>query len=208
MKLSEKILYCRKRVGLSQEALAGQIGVSRQAVSKWETGEAEPEISKLRLLASTFNVTVDWLLNEDQPMSDQAMPTPIDKSEPKQSSNWVDAVPGMIGRLLRRYSWLFGVYLAVGGTLFTGIGALARTISISMFSGLNDRFPGGIGNFEGFDAQGDAIYSNFASINPVAMMGTFIMAFGILMIIAGIVLAIVLKKHRTMSHDGANEASS
>lgn len=38
MKLHEKILYCRKRAGLSQEALAESVGVSRQAVSKWETG--------------------------------------------------------------------------------------------------------------------------------------------------------------------------
>ena len=39
MTLSGKILYCRKRAGLSQEALAEKLGVSRQAVSKWETGE-------------------------------------------------------------------------------------------------------------------------------------------------------------------------
>lgn len=39
MKLPEKILYCRKRAGLSQEELAGRLGVSRQAVSKWETGD-------------------------------------------------------------------------------------------------------------------------------------------------------------------------
>ncbi len=38
MKLSEKIYLCRKRAGLSQEALAARLGVSRQAVSKWETG--------------------------------------------------------------------------------------------------------------------------------------------------------------------------
>lgn len=38
MKLQEKIYYCRKKSGLSQEALAEKIGVSRQAVSKWETG--------------------------------------------------------------------------------------------------------------------------------------------------------------------------
>lgn len=41
MKLSEKILYCRKRAGLSQEALAERLGVSRQAVSKWETGVSQ-----------------------------------------------------------------------------------------------------------------------------------------------------------------------
>lgn len=62
MKLSEKIYYCRKKAGKSQEALAEELGVSRQAVSKWETGEAEPEIKKLRLLAEVFGVTTDWLL--------------------------------------------------------------------------------------------------------------------------------------------------
>ncbi len=41
MTLSEKILYCRKRCALSQEALAEKIGVSRQAISKWETGVSQ-----------------------------------------------------------------------------------------------------------------------------------------------------------------------
>lgn len=56
MKLSQKILYCRKKAGLSQGALAEQLGVSRQAVSKWETAEAVPELSKLLLLAQAFGV--------------------------------------------------------------------------------------------------------------------------------------------------------
>ena len=38
MKLSDKIYHCRKKASLSQEALAERIGVSRQAISKWETG--------------------------------------------------------------------------------------------------------------------------------------------------------------------------
>ena len=40
MKLSDKIYHCRKKAGLSQEALAERIGVSRQAISKWETGDS------------------------------------------------------------------------------------------------------------------------------------------------------------------------
>ena len=52
MKLPEKILYCRKRAGLSQEALAERLGVSRQAVSKWETGEARSGAGCLRGLAA------------------------------------------------------------------------------------------------------------------------------------------------------------
>ena len=67
MKLQEKILYCRKKAGLSQESLAERMGVSRQAVSKWETGEALPETGKLALLAKTFGVTTDWLLSEEEP---------------------------------------------------------------------------------------------------------------------------------------------
>ena len=65
MNLSEKIQLCRKRAGLSQEALAEKLNVSRQAVSKWETGAAEPELSKLRALAAAFGVTADWLLSEE-----------------------------------------------------------------------------------------------------------------------------------------------
>lgn len=64
MKLNEKIYYCRKKAGMSQEVLAEHIGVSRQAISKWENSEAEPEIKKLRNLANVFNVTLDWFLSD------------------------------------------------------------------------------------------------------------------------------------------------
>ena len=59
MTLNEKIFQCRKRSGLSQEELAERLGVSRQAVSKWELGTAQPELDKLRLLAKTFGVSTD-----------------------------------------------------------------------------------------------------------------------------------------------------
>lgn len=70
MKFSEKILYCRKKAGLSQEALAEKLGISRQAVSKWETGEADPEMSKLRQLSEIFEVSADWLLSDSPPPAD------------------------------------------------------------------------------------------------------------------------------------------
>ena len=56
MKLSEKIYYCRKKAGLSQDALAEKLDVSRQAISKWENGEAVPETGKLPGLAKMFGV--------------------------------------------------------------------------------------------------------------------------------------------------------
>ena len=51
MKLHEKIYYYRKKAGLSQDALAEKLGVSRQAISKWETAESVPETGKLAALA-------------------------------------------------------------------------------------------------------------------------------------------------------------
>lgn len=72
MILQEKILYLRKKSGYSQESLAEKLGVSRQAVSKWENGDADPEIGKLRLLAQLFQVSTDWLLSEEEPVEREA----------------------------------------------------------------------------------------------------------------------------------------
>lgn len=65
MRLHEKIYELRKKEGLSQEALAEKLGVSRQSVSKWETGEATPEVSKLLSLSKLFGVTTDYLLDDE-----------------------------------------------------------------------------------------------------------------------------------------------
>lgn len=65
MTLHEKIYILRKKNGLSQEALAESLGVSRQSVSKWETGEATPEVNKLLSLSKLFGVTTDYLLNDE-----------------------------------------------------------------------------------------------------------------------------------------------
>ena len=62
--LSEKIYALRRQNGLSQERLAEKIGVSRQAISKWETGAATPELDKLRALCFCFGVTLDELTGD------------------------------------------------------------------------------------------------------------------------------------------------
>ena len=63
MKLNEKIWVCRKQAGLSQEALAEKIGVSRQAISKWENDVSCPDISLLAKLANTLYTTTDYILS-------------------------------------------------------------------------------------------------------------------------------------------------
>jgi len=63
--LGTKIREMRKGLGLSQEQLAGKIGVSRQAVTKWETDAGTPDVENLVELARLFGVTVDELLGND-----------------------------------------------------------------------------------------------------------------------------------------------
>ena len=223
MTLSGKILYCRKRAGLSQEALAEKLGVSRQAVSKWETGEAVPELSKLVLLAAAFGVTTDWLLSESEPEPEPVEPpasSAAGTAESAPGANWVESVPGVIGRLIRRYGWLYGVYTALTGLGLLVIGAIARGVSRSMersfFGAMDSMSPpfGGYGGFSDFgsafpsagsaiwyDSAGNIISSPFGSsgasagfTNPVAIVGTVVIVIGVLLLVAGIVLAVVLKK--------------
>ena len=63
--VSEKIYTLRRKSGLSQEQLAEIIGVSRQAISKWEGGLSVPESEKLIAISEYFNVTLDYLLKEN-----------------------------------------------------------------------------------------------------------------------------------------------
>lgn len=65
MTLGEKLLYLRKTKGLSQEQLASEVTVSRQAISKWELGESIPDTENIIQLTKTFDVSADFLLNEE-----------------------------------------------------------------------------------------------------------------------------------------------
>lgn len=63
---SEKILALRKTKDLTQEQLADQLNVSRQSISKWESGQAIPELEKIVALSDIFNVTTDYLLKPSE----------------------------------------------------------------------------------------------------------------------------------------------
>lgn len=65
MKLSENIKRIRKENNLSQEQFAEKIGVSRQAVSKWESGQSYPEMDKVLLICKLYNYNIDELMNEN-----------------------------------------------------------------------------------------------------------------------------------------------
>ena len=71
--IGTKISFCRKKAGLSQEALATRLNISRQAVSRWETGEAVPDTEKIVQLSRLFQVSTDYLLLDEikEPLTGQ-----------------------------------------------------------------------------------------------------------------------------------------
>ena len=64
MNLSEKIFNERRKLGLSQEQFAEKMQISRQAVSKWESGQSTPDLDKIVLMSQIFGVSTDYLLKE------------------------------------------------------------------------------------------------------------------------------------------------
>jgi len=80
MNLGEKIHHLRKLSGMSKEELASQITVSRQAISKWELSESIPDTDNVVQLCKLFNVSADYLLNDDVE-SDMDIPVVRENSE-------------------------------------------------------------------------------------------------------------------------------
>ena len=88
MILGEKIVQLRKQRGWSQEELASQLGISRQSVSKWESGASIPDLDKIIKMSSLFGVTTDYLLKEE--IEEDNLPVTLEAKETEA---------------LRRHSW-------------------------------------------------------------------------------------------------------
>lgn len=69
MTFGEKLKEARKEAGLSQEQFAEKMGVSRSAVAKWESGKGMPDVPNLKIMAQLLDVSVDYLLDEDEKIS-------------------------------------------------------------------------------------------------------------------------------------------
>jgi len=65
MSFHSKMIKLRKIKSMTQEAFAAEVGVSRQSVYKWESGQSYPDVEKLLKIARTFGVTVDDMLNDE-----------------------------------------------------------------------------------------------------------------------------------------------
>ena len=126
MTLSEKLQNLRRAAGLSQEQLAERLGVTRQAVSKWETGEGKPDIDNLLPLAKLLHTTVDYLLDDtaNQPRAEEPQPPTPPHTESVGRELWEQ-----LKAFGRRWGWL-------GGYVIAAIGAVRLvTMLIILFAG-------------------------------------------------------------------------
>lgn len=69
MTFGEKLKEARKEAGLSQEQLAQKLSVSRSAVAKWESDKGMPDVNNLKTIAQLLDISVDYLLDEDEKLS-------------------------------------------------------------------------------------------------------------------------------------------
>lgn len=80
MNFSEKLKEIRKNEGLSQEQLAEKIGVSRQAITKWETGKGLPDVENMIIIAEIFKTTLDELLRDSAAKQESEKPVFISET--------------------------------------------------------------------------------------------------------------------------------
>ena len=124
MTLGERIAQKRKELGLSQEALGEKLGVSRQAIYKWESDATLPEVEKLMALSGLFGVSVGWLLGTE---AEETAGGELTETQLK-------IVEEIVGRYLPAESKRSRRWLAVGavalcllvGNLYLRLGELTR----------------------------------------------------------------------------------
>lgn len=87
MTIGVKIQNLRKQKGLSQEQLAEAVGVSRQAVSKWEAEQSVPDIDKIILICDYFGVTTDYILRDEEMSCTETVQSTNKNEEEKDMDN-------------------------------------------------------------------------------------------------------------------------
>lgn len=197
MTLGERIAYYRKQAGYSQEALAERLGVSRQAISKWETGEATPDAERIVALAAALGISTDTLLLGREE-TDTAPYEAETVRQPAPTPEWLNHLPRHIGQLLRQKGYIAGYIVALEGLGVLLVGLLARLGFGSILASTQSGF-GGFSGFDWFDG-----FSGFGGTGGMGGMGTalrfpiifadVICVIGGLLILGGLALAIIWKR--------------
>ena len=139
MNVSDRIQNLRKLKGISQEELADRIGVSRQAVSKWESEQSLPDIDKVIIMSEFFDVTTDYILRGIETEKQ----TPISQRTPDAGIFVVVATVAIfVGLIVACAAWYeYQVALAiVGGLIIMAVGCMMFGIGF-FFSTENTKAP-------------------------------------------------------------------
>lgn len=110
MKFNERLLDLRKKKGWSQEELGYKLDVSRQTISKWESGQTTPELEKLRNLAKIFEISVDELISEEEIIKEENIEKDIKKTSTKNKSKAFKHFKRILGLIL---FCLFIIYVII-----------------------------------------------------------------------------------------------
>ena len=188
MTLGERIAYYRKKAGYSQEGLAEQLNVSRQAISKWETGEATPDAERIIALAAVLGISTDTLL-----LGKEEPERPCTEAEtvrqPAPMPEWLDHLPRHIGRLFREKGYIAGYIVAAQGLGVLLVGLLARFGFGSILSMQKSAWSS-VGSWGSIDGMG----SMSAALRFPIIFADIICVLGGIVIIGGVALAIIWKR--------------
>lgn len=208
MNVADRIQSLRKLKGMSQEELADKIGVSRQAVSKWESEQSLPDIDKIILLSECLEVTTDYLLKGIEPKPD---------ASEKRIDARIFAVTGtainFIGFVVAIFIWLeerrsvsivIGLILMAMGCMIFAIGRIVgenRKAASKMFGLVNVWFLSLIPISCTFNFIQGIRYGFWWVYKPVPHLGNSIVAYGLcwMVYLAVCVVAdiiIVIKKEK------------
>ncbi|MHA5220124.1 helix-turn-helix domain-containing protein [Dysosmobacter sp. Phy] len=137
MTIGQRVGQKRKELGLSQEALGEQLGVSRQSIYKWESDSALPEIDKLIALSRLFGVSVGWLLGVEEPPQDDG----ADAEPAPETGELTEAQLRMVEEIVARYTaalpqppsrrrrkWLKAAVIAAALCLVGGLYSLSKQL--------------------------------------------------------------------------------
>lgn len=137
MTIGQRVGQKRKELGLSQEALGEQLGVSRQSIYKWESDSALPEIGKLIALSRLFGVSVGWLLGVEEPPQDDG----ADAESAPEAGELTEAQLRMVEEIVARYTaalpkppsrrrrkWLKAAVIAAALCLVGGLYSLSKQL--------------------------------------------------------------------------------
>ena len=129
MKLAQRIQYLRKMKGISQEELAEKAGVSRQAVSKWESDQSTPDVEKIIIMSDYFGVTTDYILKGIQTVESKEQKS----RELASKVLYISSAAFVVIGLSREKAPIYIAWILINGIVFMPVSIMTGYIADLVF---------------------------------------------------------------------------